>query len=137
MRRWAWALTGASASFTFAININQASVVAPIIRKIFDRTANAINGVASGVTAALPIAGCKNITAKIVLGAAATPATYQIQVSDDGVNWSPVGTATVAVANATTTLVAPAGVIADFARVAVTSAGTTQTGTYIVIQASS
>lgn len=138
MRRWVWTVGGATPSFTFAININQASTVVPIIRKLFDRTANVLNGTAAAATAALPVAGCDKITAKVAVGAVTTtPGTYQLQVSDDNVNWSNVGTATPAVANSTVTFSAPAGTLADWARVIVTSAASGQTGTYVAIQAAS
>lgn len=135
VRRWAWAIAGTTPSFTFAINTNQGSIAAPIVRKLFDRTANVLNGTLNAFTAALNVAGCRNITGKVALGAATTPATYQLQVSDDNVNWTNVGTATVAVASNQIAFSAPAGTVADWARIIVTSAGTSQTGTFASIHA--
>lgn len=135
LRRWVWTLGGTSPSFTFAINTNQLASPAPIIRKMMDRTAGVLSGTFSAVTAALPVAGLSKITAKISLAAAATGATYQMQLSDDNVSWSNVGTATVAVANNVTTISVPAGICADWARVICTSAGTGQTGNYVSLQA--
>lgn len=138
LRRWAWTIGGATPSFTFAINTNQLSVVAPITRQLYDRTAALIAGTpVNTASASLPITGCKQVTAKISLGAATGPATYQIQVSDDNAAWSNVGTATAGVANAVTTLFMPVGITANFARVIVTAAATSQTGNYIAINASS
>jgi hypothetical protein len=135
VRRWVWTLTGTSPSFTFAINTTQVAHDAALIRKLFDRTANVLNGTISTPTAALYIAGCLELVAKITITTAATPATYQLQLSDDNVNWTNVGTATVAVVNSTIALIMPSGLLADYARVIVTSAGTTQVGTVVSIQA--
>jgi hypothetical protein len=138
LRRWVWTIGGGTPSFTFAINTNQLAFVPPIVRKLFDRTAGVLNGTATTPTAALNVAGCKQIAAKISVGAiTTTPGTYQIQVSDDNAAWSGVGTPTAVAANTTLTLVAPAGVTADWARVIVTGAATGQTGNYVAIQATS
>lgn len=134
LRRWVWTIGGTTPSFTFAINTNQLSIPAPIMRKMFDRTANVLNGTVSTPTASLLITGCKIVTAKVLIGAATTPATYQIQVSDDNVNWVNVGAATPAVANSMVTF-SVADLAADWARVIVTSGATGQTGTYVALQA--
>jgi hypothetical protein len=138
LRRWVWTISGTTPSFTFAINTNQLAFVPPIVRKLFDRTANVLNGTATTPTGALNVAGCKQIAAKISVGAiTTTPGTYQIQVSDDNSAWSGVGTPTAVAANTTLTLISPAGVAADWARVIVTGAATGQTGNYVAIQATS
>lgn len=134
-RRWTWVITGTTPSFTFAVNSNQLTVPANKVRKIFDRTAGVLNGAVNTPTAALYVAGCSNITGKVSIGAATTPAFYQLQVSDDGVNWANVGTATQAIANSSISFSAPAGTVADWARINVPTAGTGQTGVVTSIQA--
>ena len=135
LRRWAWTIGGTTPSFTFAININHQTDSAPIIRHLYDRTAAVLTGTNGNATSAINIAGCTNITAKVLLGAASPAATYQIQLSDDAANWSNVGTATIGVANGTLTLSAPIGMVANFARVIVTSGGTGQSGFYVSVMA--
>lgn len=135
LRRWVWTIGGTTPSFTFAINVNHQTDSAPIIRHLYDRTAAVLNGTNGSATSAINIAGCASITAKVLLGAAAPAATYQIQLSDDAANWSNVGTATIGVANGTLTLAAPIGMVANFARVIVTSGGTGQSGLYVAIMA--
>ena len=96
-----------------------------------------LNGTLSTATAAIPFSGCTVAAAKVTLGAATTPASYQWQVSDDNANWANVGTSTAAVANATTAIMMPAGVCANWARLIVSSAGTGQTGTVVALNATS
>lgn len=135
LRRWVWTLAGTTPSFTFAITANAVPSPCPIIRQIFDRTAGLLTGTLNATSASVPIAGCKALSAKVSLAAAGTPGTYQIQISDDNAAWSNVGTATIAIANSVLTLVMPAGVTANFARVICTVAGATQTGNYVAINA--
>ncbi len=135
LRRWVWTVGGTTPSFTFAITANAVPSPCPLLRQSFDRTAGLLSGTLNNTSAALPIAGCKALTAKVSLAAATTPGTYQIQVSDDNAAWSNVGTATVGIANGVLTLIAPAGLTANFARVICTSAATGQTGNYVAINA--
>jgi hypothetical protein len=135
LRRWVWTIGGGSPSLTFAIAVNAVPSPCPVVRQLFDRTAGLLSGTLNATSSAVPITGCDALTAKVLLGAATTPGTYQIQVSDDGANWAGVGTATAATANATLLLVMPAGISANFARVICTSAATAQTGTYVAINA--
>lgn len=135
LRRWVWTIAGTTPSFTFAITVNAVPSPCPIIRQSFDRTAGLLTGTLNAVSAAVPMAGCKALTAKVSLGAATTPGTYQIQVSDDNSTWVGAGTATVAIANQILLLISPAGVTANFARVVCTSAGSGQTGNYVAINA--
>ena len=138
LRRWEWTIAGTAApSFTFAITANAVPSPCPIVRQIYDRTAGVLNGTNGTATADMPFTGCKAASAKVTLGAATTPATYQWQVSDDRANWSNVGTATAAVVSATTTIALPAGVIGNWARLIVTAAATGQTGTVVALQATS
>lgn len=136
-RRWSWVVAGTSPSFTFSISTNQLSVDAPLVRRVFDRTANVLNGTLNATTAWVPITGCKDVTATVTLGAATTPGTYALQISQDGVNGVTVGTPTAGQANGTIQLTKPAGTIGDFARVICTAPATGQTGTHVTIEATS
>lgn len=135
LRRWVWTIGGTTPSFTFAINVNQLNIVAPIVRQFYDRTANVLSGVITTPTQSILISGCKEVTVKLAIGAATTGGTYQLQISDDNINWSNVGTATVAIANTVTSFFLPVGLTANWARVIVTSAATGQTGTYVALNA--
>ena len=135
LRRWTWTVGGSSPSFTFAITVNTLSGPAPILRQSFDRTAGLLSGTLNATSAAVPIAGCTTLTAKVSIGAATTPATYQLRISDDGASWSTVGTATAAVANGTVAFAMPVGLSANFAQVICTVAGSGQTGNYVAINA--
>jgi len=137
LRRWVWTIAGTTPSFTFAITANAVPSPCPIARQLFDRTANVLNGTLSTATAAIPFSGCTVAAAKVTLGAATTPASYQWQVSDDNVNFANVGTSTATVANTTTAIMMPAGVCANWARLIVSSAATAQTGTVVALNATS
>lgn len=134
-RRWNWVTTGAPTTATVTITAAKANISFPARRQFFDRTANALNGTINATTSSYSITGCIVINARINIGAATTPGTYQIQVSDDNLNWSSVGTATAAVANSVITI-SVTDTVAQFARVICTSAGTGQTGNYIAIAGS-
>src|ERR1700759_431721 len=141
-RRMRWANRGGAATTaTVTVTANRHSVApAQVVRQWFDRTAAAIAGTPNGsATLAYDVSGCKNVTATIVVGTmTGTGATYGIQTSADGTNWTSVGSPIGAVtANSVTD-----GTITNntkrFARVIVTTAATggTQTGTYIAITGS-
>ena len=131
-RRWNHVISGTTPSFTRQITTMLCSHPAKYSYQYFDRTANVLNGTLNANTASYFIQGAMRINARITLGAATTAGTYRVQVSDDGTNWSNVGTATVAVANATTTIIVT-DVCARFARLIVTGAATAQTGTVVSI----
>lgn len=133
-RRWDWTIGGTSPSLTFTITAMRGGQATPIARCYYDRTAALIAGTASTNGAAFDIVGCKVINAAVCIGAATTPATYQLELSNDGANWTKVGTATAAVANSTVRF-GVSDVSACFARVVVTSGATAQTGTYVSITA--
>ena len=135
LRRWVWTIGGGTPSLTFAITVNAVPNCGHIVRQLFDRTAGLLSGTLNAVSASVPIAGCTAVTAKVAIGAATTPGTYQLQVSDDGANWTSVGTATPAVANQTVAFFMPVGLTANFARVVCTSGATGQTGTFVAINA--
>jgi len=126
--------TGAATTATASLfSTRVATSVAPVYQ-FFDRTAGLLSGTASATGSAFRIDGAKNVAVNVTLGAATTPASYQIQVSADGTNWSAVAAGTAAVANSTTRYTAT-GITERFVRVAVTSAATGQTGTVVSISA--
>lgn len=129
-RRWSWTIAGTTPSFTFAITTMRGTITnASLQRQYFDRTANILNGTASATTAAYDMAGCSNVVGRIAIGAATTPGTYQLEVSDDQANWSPGSSAVVAVANSTISIPSTVGVIGGYWRIKCTSGASGQTGT--------
>lgn len=140
-RRFIWTNAGGAATTaTVNISTNKISALTLPQCQFFDRTAAVLSGTPVGsATTAFNVAGCKIITATIVIAtkAGTTDASYQIQTSADGTNWSNVGSTTVA-------LVVGGNDISivnnskRFARVIVTSAavGTAQVGTYVAITGS-
>ena len=127
-RRMRWVnRTGAATTATVTVTANRLSVApAKVQRQWFDRTAGVLSGTTSSVTAWYDVAGCTSIAAFVPLGTASGPAQYQIQLSADGVNVLPGGAASAATASTTTAYVATAGLVARFARLAVTTAATSQ-----------
>jgi hypothetical protein len=134
-RRWSWTISGTGPTFTFAINPNLSSGPANVNRRIFDRTANVLNGTLSTATAAMHIDGCSTVHLKFTAGAiTTTPGAYQIQLSDDGTNWVNVGSPVTAVASSTVQT-SVTDVAAAFARAIVTTGATGQTGTVLALTA--
>jgi hypothetical protein len=132
-RRWVWTIGGTSPNISFSVLAQAGTPNSAVVqRQYFDRTSGLLSGTSAATSATFDVAGCKNLTATVVLGAATTPATYQIQVSPDGSNWASVGTATAAVANSTVTFGITSNA-APYARVAVTFAATGQTGTFVTL----
>ncbi len=117
-------------SQTCSVNRLQCSDSARPFRQFYDRTANVLNGTVSTPTASFRFDGCTNLNARVVLGAASVPATYQWQISGDNANWSNVGTPTAAAAS-TATNISVTGVATMWGRLIVTSGATSQTGTHI------
>lgn len=132
-RRMRWVNRGGAATTaTVTVTAMQNQFIPPTVRQWFDRTANLLNGTATTASAAYDVVGCPTLTATVVLGAATTPGSYQLQISNDGTNWASIGTATAAAANAATAF-SVTGVAARFARVICTVGATAQTGTYVAI----
>lgn len=131
-RRWNSTVSGTSPSFTRQINTMLLSVAPPVLqRQFFDRTAGLLSGTLNSTSASYNMAGIDTMSANVTIGAATTPGTYQIQVSNDGVNWAAASVATLAVANSTVTIPRTAGVMGRFARLICTVAATAQTGTVV------
>ncbi len=125
--------TGAATTATITITSQRVSGVVAIQRQFFDRTAALLSGTLNATSTAYDISGAKQITCAIALGAATTPGSYQLQVSNDNVNWAAIGAAQAGTANAM--VMWTNSVSARFARVICTSAGSGQTGTYLGIYA--
>jgi len=128
VHRLAWTLGGTNPAFTFQVSSTASAQAVPLVRRFFDYTPALLAGTLGGGVA-FDVAGAKVLTGTITLGATTTPGSYAIQLSADGTNWFTVGTPVAAVANSTVGFMAPAGFTAKFARLACTSAGTSQTGT--------
>lgn len=128
-RRIRWVnRTGTATAVTATVIANRLSIApATIQRQWFDRTAGVLAGTASAVTPWYDVAGCRLICIWLPVGVAVGPATYQLQLSSDQVNVLPVGTATISVASTTTAYPASQGMTARYARLAVTTAATSQT----------
>ena len=97
------------------------------------KTANILNGTLNATTGNFLVAQLKSITAYITIGAATTPGTYQVQLSNDAVNWASGSAAVPAVASSTVAIPVTVGLTARFARIICTSAATAQTGTVVSI----
>lgn len=135
LRRWSWVIGGtASPSFTFTVSSVVTTTSAPIVRRLFDRTANVLNGTLNTGSQSINVAGCTNIVGFTRATSAGAYATYQLQVSMDNSDFVGVGSA-VAATSALVLLPAPAGTVANFARVFVTIGGTTQVGSYVGVAA--
>lgn len=128
---------GTATTATVTITATKLSLTARHMRQFFDRTAGVLAGTASAVTSWYDVSGCENIAVWLPIGTASGPGTYQVQLSADGVNALPAGTATVGVASTTTAYPVTLGLTARFVRLAVTTASTSQTSatTPIVITA--
>ena len=133
-RRWSWVIGGTTPSFTFSIGTTGSNLPCERFRFFFDRTAGLLSGTLNATSATYPCEGCSVLNAKVTLGAATTPGTYQIQVSNDGTGWANVGTATAAVANQTIQLTA-IDQASNFFRVICTVVASAQTGTVVSLGA--
>lgn len=128
-RRWAWTIAGTTPSFTFSITTTSTNAAFPLAKQFFDRTAGLLSGTLNATSSTYQVSGINNLSATVTIGAATTPGTYQIQVSNDAVNWVGASTATPAVASSTVLISKTTGVVGRFARIICTSAATAQTGT--------
>lgn len=128
-RRWSWVIAGTTPSFTFSITSSRPQVNADTIRNFFDRT---ITATLNATSAAFDIEETKCTVFYINSGAATTPGSFQLQVSNDASVWANAGSPVASVAS---TMVTSGGipVNAKFARIICTSAGTTQTINYVNI----
>lgn len=128
-RRWSWVIAGTTPSFTFSITSSRPQVNADTIRNFFDRT---ITATLNATSATFDIEETKCTVFYINSGAATTPGSFQLQVSNDASVWANIGSPVASVAS---TMVTSGGipVNAKFARIICTSAGTAQTINYVNI----
>lgn len=135
-RRWSWVIGGGGGqTFTFSITSTSSMIAAPLVRQIYDRTANVLNGTLNTTTNSVNVAGCRSITGVIRASAASVYAQYQIQLSIDNSEFASVGTPVTAT-SAPVFIQVPAGMTANFARMIVSTGGTGQSAQYAAIIAS-
>jgi len=129
-RRWLYTIAGTSPSFTFSIIVMRGSHSPIIARSFYDRTLASTQTLSTS-TAAFDISGCKNIVMSICSGTATTACAITMQFSQDGSNWFSASSALTSVASSTVAVAATTGYAAKYVRGLVTTAGATQTLTYI------
>lgn len=127
---------GAATTATVTITATRLNAAVPVSRQFFDRTAALLSSTAAvgAAGATYDIAGCTNVTYLAVQGAATGPASYQIAVSNDNVNFALVGSPVSAVASKTTAISAT-GVAARYCQLQVTTAATSQAPTVFAMSA--
>jgi hypothetical protein len=122
---------GAATTATLTVNYMASAVACPKQVQFFDRT----SGVGSGTavlntnSAIYDIAGCRYVSIMLQQGTATSVASFQAQVSSDGLNWmnaSPVVTINSTSAG-TTPLPVFRGFVGRYIRVTCTNAGSSQT----------
>lgn len=134
VRRWWWTIGGTGTSVTFNVATCGCGTRSEIYRQYFDRTPALLNGTPFAISNTYDISGCAMVGMAITIGAATTPASYQMQMSVDGVNFWFVGNVT-AVTNSTVVFNAPNGFFGHWLRVACSGAGTAQTGVVVAVMA--
>ena len=134
--RYVQTLGGTSPSFTRGINRLQSSDAVSYVRQLIDRTIINLNTLNSA-TPRLVIQNCSRVQLVVLIPAATTAPTLQLQGSDDNAaSWYPIGAALPAVASATTPqTITVANVNAQMLRAIVTVAGTGVTMGYVLIKA--
>lgn len=118
--RYVRTISGTTPSFTMSLNRVQFSSAAPIHKQFFDRTI--VPNTLNSTTPVYNVDGCHRlqVTAFLVSG---TGPMYQLEGSEDGANWYAISTPIDNTAPGTTT-VAVEGILAKYARVRVSTAGT-------------
>jgi hypothetical protein len=132
--RYVQTITGTTPSFTRAIHRLQNSLTSYTpLRQIIDRTISMTT--LNSVTPSLTTGMAKNVQCVVNIGTATTPATLQIEGSDDnGATWYAVG-ATFSPAASSTTQTTVLNIQAQLLRVRVTVAGTLVVAGYTVLKA--
>lgn len=135
-RRFSWVISGTTPSFTFKIDVTGSfGTHFPVTRQFFDRTANVLNGTGSAATTAYNVMGCKNVCASLTCTTVTTGGVYNLQFSNNNVDWY-VGSADVtAVANSTVAIPSNGTAVGRFVRLFVKTAGSSQTGTLVSFNA--
>ena len=136
--RYSQTVTGTSPSFTRAINRLQCSDTVSYVRQLIDRTINlTTTTLPAAATPRLVIQNCSRVQLVVLITAATTAPTLQLQGSDDNAaTWYPIGAALPAVASTTSPqTITVANVNAQMLRAIVTVAGTGVTMGYVLIKA--
>ena len=131
--RYVQTVGGTSPSFTRAVTRN----VLPFIpaepqKRIMDRSI--VLTTLNSVTPVLFSGAANNVQLVINLGTATTPPALQIEGSEDGINFYPIGSPLTGVASSTVQLTV-AGVSATFVRARVSTVGATVVAGYVSIKA--
>lgn len=131
--RYVRTITGTSPSFTMAISRNLLPFIpAEPQKRIIDRTV--VTTTLNAVTPVLFQGAANNIQLVVNMGAITTTApAFQIEGSEDGVNWYPVGTPLTAVASSTVEVTVNKSV--TFVRARVSTAGVGSTLGYVSLKA--
>ncbi len=127
--RW-FHISGSATTATVTV-VAQALSFSPAKQvQYFDRTASVGSGTAASGTnsAAYDIAGCKAISVILDSGTATAVASFQVQMSMDGIKWytASAATAVSGTSAAMTPIPLTAGVYGRFIRITCTATGTTQ-----------
>lgn len=128
---WSCVIAGTTPSFTMTLNRMASQASAQIDRRFFDRTITVTS--LNSTTAAFNIEGCSNISFGMANSTAATPATLDLQLSEDGTVFESQGTTFTPASNAAASIQG-LPVSSKFARLIVTSAGVTETLSYAWIR---
>lgn len=124
---WSCVIAGTTPSFTMTLNRMASQASASIQRRWFDRTITLTS--LNSTTATFDIEGCSNISFGMANSTAGTPATLDLQLSEDGTVFESQGTTITPASNASASIQG-LSVSSKFARLIVTSAGVSETLTY-------
>lgn len=129
--RYVQTLTGTSPSFTRSVTRLQANHSGDKIAQLIDRTI--VPNTLSSTSAALYVEGLQDFNIQVRCSAQSTPATIDLQVSEDGTNYVTVSGASITTAVGIVRS-AITNIQAKFARLIVTSAGTGVTLTEAILK---
>lgn len=128
-RRWRWAISGTTPSFTLGITATRGTGTAQVIRNFYDYTQINPNTLGSK-SPTWDFTGCKSLQLTAFAGAGATTnAVFQIILSPDGSNWATTGSTINPGPNSVSTV--NAAHLAQFAGATVATAGVAETLNYI------
>lgn len=130
--RYVRTITGTTPSFTCAMWREQRSIVAPLYRRIFDRTV--VNTTLNATTPVVISEGCTVANLIVNMGAITTTAPqFTLEGSEDNVNFFLIGSALTTVASSTVSSQANISGV-KYLRAKVTTAGVASTLGYVVIR---
>ncbi len=131
--RYVQTVGGTTPSFTRAISRNNFMHKANNLKVFVDRTVNP--NTVSSTTPAYFVGGSDAIGIYINMGAATTTPTFQLQGSEDNLNWYAIGGSTLATTANATVYQYNANTATKFVRAIVATAGTSATLGYVEIKA--